>query len=106
MGYTYNLTLLKDVTKYNEESKDWSGEHFTVFCEQTTKATKEDVKTWAESYGLDFDKFNKREEELNRFDYCQTENGDGYEDENGLYLADYVLIVEVLQTTTLNFEEV
>lgn len=104
--YRVEYDISKRVTAYNEKSGDWSGREFEVTVTDKTINTinslesaeldelviraYEDVALWPKINELIFS------EENGYYRYSVTENKDGIEDENGLYLADYYLWIKVI----------
>lgn len=103
--YRVEYDISKRVTEYNVKSGDWSGREFEVSVTDKTFDTVnslgatdldelvvnafENVSLYPNVTELIFS------EENGYFRYSITENGDGIEDENGTYLADYYLWVRV-----------
>lgn len=95
----YEIILIKEVSDWDNE--EGAGlQRFTALQETTfTEGTEENLRKHLECYGLEFDDFEKVEDENIKADCSEhyklsvVENGEGIEDKNGKYLADYDLLI-------------
>ena len=107
----YKLELnIMDVTEFNEDYGDWSGEmfskgveffepyYFEVLTEDNIKAAIEDM-LYVEYKDYDLAYID------DRVIYSRIENGDAYEDPNGKYLVDYDFTVSVETIEKINIED-
>ena len=107
----YKLELnIMDVTEFNEDCGDWSGDmfskgaeffnpyYFEVLTENNIKSAIEDMLyVECKEYSLEYID--------NRVVYSRIENGDAYEDPNGKYLVDYDFTLSVETTEEINIED-
>ena len=107
--YKLELNII-NVTEFNEDYNDWSGDmfskgaeffetyYFEVLTENNIKAAIEDMLfVEYEDYSLEYID--------NRVVYSRIENGDAYEDPNGNYLVDYDFIISVETIEDINIED-
>lgn len=64
--------------------------------EITPETVRSAIKDALERYSVDLKDVSAREESQ-EFSACRVENNDGEADENGTFLADYLLYVEILK---------
>ena len=107
----YKLELNSiDVTEFNEDYGDWSGDWFSkgeefyepyYFEELTENSIKEAIESmfYIENKDLGLAYID------NRVVYSRIENGDAYEDPNGRYLVDYDFTLSVETTEEINIED-
>lgn len=107
----YKLELnIMDVTEFNEDHGDWSGDmfskgaevfepyYFEVLTEKNIKAAIESLLfVEYEDYSLEYID--------NRVVYSRIENGDAFEDPNGKYLVDYDFTLSVETIEDINVED-
>lgn len=107
----YKLELnVMDVTEFNEDQGDWSGDmfskgaeffdpyYFEVLTENNLKAAIEDMLYIEDKdYHLEYID--------DRVIYSRIENGDDYEDPNGIYLVDYDFTLSVETIERINTED-
>ena len=107
----YKLELNSiDVTEFNEDYNDWSGDRFSkgaeffepyffeVLSENNIKAAIEDMLyVEYKDYVLEYID--------DRVIYSRIENGDAYEDPNGKYLVDHDFTISVETIEEINIED-
>ena len=107
----YKLELNNiDVTEFNEDYKDWSGDRFSkgaeffepcyleVLTENNIKAAIEDMLyVECKDYNLEYID--------GRVIYSRIENGDAFEDTNGKYLVDYdfTITYEIIEEINIEY---
>ena len=107
--YKLELNII-NVTEFNEDYNDWSGDmfskgaeffetyYFEVLTENNIKAAIEDMLfVEYEDYSLEYID--------NRVVYSRIENGDAYEDPNGKYLVDYDFTITYEIIEDINIED-
>ena len=107
--YKLELNII-EVTEFNEDYNDWSGDGFSKGAEffepcYLEVLTEDNIKVAIESmlyveckdYGLEYID--------NRVIYSRIENGDAYEDPNGRYLVDYDFTISYEIIEEINIED-
>ena len=106
----YKLELNNiDVTEFNEDYGDWSGDRFSKGAEFFDPCYFEvlselNIKTAIESMLYIKDKDFALDYIDNRVIYSRIENGDAFEDPNGKYLVDYDFTISVETIEDINIE--
>lgn len=94
-----------EVTSYNRTTGDWSGDEFTKdnpYSDQLTVLTKESLTvSLSDMLNIDID-FKHIYTQDDILTVSIIEDADGYPDENGLYLVDYVFVVSMISNINIH----
>ena len=108
----YKLELNNiDVTEFNEDYKDWSGDRFSKGAEfyepyYFEELTENNIKAAIESMLYEECKDYNLEYIDERVIYSRIENGDALEDTNGKYLVDYDFTITYEIIEEINIEDI
>ena len=108
----YKLELNNiDVTEFNEDYKDWSGDRFSKGAEffepcYMEVLTENNIKKAIESMLYVECKDYDLEYIDERVIYSRIENGDAFEDTNGKYLVDYDFKITYEIIEEINIEDI
>ena len=95
------------VTTYNKDSGDWSGDEFSkdnYLNDELTELTRESLtESLSNMLGVDID-FRHVYTQDDIVTISIVEDGDGYPDENGSYLVDYIFMVS--KVIDINIDDV
>ena len=95
------------VRTYNKVNNDWSGDEFikdNPYDDQLSVLTKESLtESLSNILGVDID-FNHIYTQDDIVTISIIENGDGYPDENGSFLVDYIFMVS--KVIDINIDDV
>ena len=95
------------VTTYNKEYGDWSGDEFSKdnpYSEQVMELTKESLtQSLSNMLGVDID-FRHVYTQDDTVTISIIEDGDGYPNENGSFLVDYIFMVS--KVIDINIDDV
>ena len=95
------------VTTYNKASGDWSGDEFSKdnpYSDELMELTKESLtKCLSDMLCVDIE-FNHIYTQDDILTISIIENDEGYPDENGLYLVDYIFMVS--KVDAINIDDV
>ena len=95
------------VTTYNKDSGDWSGEMFSKdnqYNDELTELTKESLtKCLSDMLCVDIE-FNHIYTQDDIVTISIIEDGEGYPDENGSFLVDYIFMVS--KVIDINIDDV